>query len=605
MKHLQRLTVKAVTHLFISVVLGLSALTASAFPGVPPSITTQPSSAVVAVGQPVSLTVSNSGDEPFGYQWLKDGVILTGQTNSTLAYDPFQFTNSGSYYVVITNDYGLAISFPASLSVSNAPLQVWGNNPSGQLGNGTWASTNLPIQVTNNVVVVAAGGNHSLFVESDGTLWAMGWNNEGELGIGTDGAGARTNLPTQVTNGVVAVAGGSYHSLYVKADGTLWAMGDNEYGQLGNGTTTESHVPVLVNNGGLMTASLAKGPNAYHSLAIASVGSGVAAMTVLGTNGEVVASGETATTTKGTDFGTFTLGATAVTNTFSVTNSGDATLTISGVTTNGSPLFQCSGIPVSIAQGTASNFSIVFNPSAAGIATASVAIANNSATTPYVVNLRGVVESTPTEDGWLAINVTPTDGSWQLTAPAGYTGPTVGTGNLAAVSAVTGGYGIAFGALSGYVAPSNQSQFVTGGSTTLFAGVYLQISTNIGTPAGVAATEGNYTNKIQITWQGVAGATGYEIWRNQTNDANTASRIADIPPITLRSTLYAPRSTSTYTYDDTAISPILSYYYWVRAKTATLISPMSYVGMGYAALDPEEATGTADIAVSDLVFLPV
>ncbi|MBU4212121.1 MAG: IPT/TIG domain-containing protein [Verrucomicrobia bacterium] len=135
----------------------------------------------------------------------------------------------------------------------------------------------------------------------------------------------------------------------------------------------------------------------------------------------------------------------------------------------------------------------------------------------------------PVLNGWLAVQVTPAGGAWQLTVPAGYTGPTAGTGNLAAVSAVTGGYGIAYGALSGYVAPSNQSQFITGGNTTLFAGVYLLISTNIGTPAGVSATEGSYTNKIRVIWQGVAGALGYEVWRSRTNDAGAAGRIADIP----------------------------------------------------------------------------
>jgi len=60
-----------------------------------------------------------------------------------------------------------------------------------------------------------------------------------------------------------------------------------------------------------------------------------------------------------------------------------------------------------------------------------------------------------------------------------------------------------------------------------------------------------------------------------------------------------------YTYDDYNVNPVYAYYYWVRAKTETLVSPMNYVGMGYASLSPEQATGTADIAVSDLVFLPV
>ncbi len=228
---------------------------------------------------------------------------------------------------------------------------------------------------------------------------------------------------------------------------------------------------------------------------------------------------------------------------------------------------------------------------------------------PIVYSRTIVVQGTgavPGQAGWVAVEVTPETGSWQLTAPAGYTGPTSGTGNLAAVSAVTGQYDITYGELSGYVAPSNQSQFVTGGSTTLFTGVYLQISTNIGTPESVSATEGSYTNRIRVTWKGVAGATGYVIWRSQTNDADTAARIVDIPLITLQLLPSAfSLQSSAYYYDDYAISPIYSYYYWVRARTASLISPLSYVGMGYAALDPEVATGSADIGVSDLVYLPV
>jgi len=139
-------------------------------------------------------------------------------------------------------------------------------------------------------------------------------------------------------------------------------------------------------------------------------------------------------------------------------------------------------MPAAVSSGTKSNFNVIFAPSVAGTHTAAVSIVNNSTNSPYIVNLAGTGTSTPSQDGWVKVSVTPENGSWQLTAPAGYTGPTSGTGNLAAVSAVTGAYGVAYGALSDYVAPSNQSQFVTGANTTLFTGVYLQISTNIATP---------------------------------------------------------------------------------------------------------------------------
>ncbi len=223
-----------------------------------PSITIQPAGAVATIGQSASVSVTASGTAPLAYQWLKDDVWLPGQTNSSVSFASFQFTNSGSYRVVITNAQGMMISRPASLSVPNAPLQAWGYNSQGQLGNGTITSPQYgPTRVASNVVAMAAGGVHSLFVKADGTLWAMGGNHYGELGNGTT---SDTNRPVVVANNVVAVAAGGVHSLFVKGDGTLWAMGRNHYGQLGIGNTSQQNSPVSVASN---VVAVAVG---YHSL---------------------------------------------------------------------------------------------------------------------------------------------------------------------------------------------------------------------------------------------------------------------------------------------------------------------------------------------------
>ena len=216
-------------------VFGLLTLTASADP---PSILSQPSSAVVGLGQPAGLSVAVEGTPPLAYQWVKDGVILAGQTNSSLSFGSFQFTNGGNYSVVVTNANGLALSLPASLSVSNAPWRGWGGNPYSQLGKGA-----IPLVVATNVVTAAVGAAHSLWVTADGTLWAIGLNSSGQLGNGTT---LNTNQPIAVASNVLAVAAGSAHSLFLAADGTLWGMGANAYGQLGNGTKTDSHVAIPV-----------------------------------------------------------------------------------------------------------------------------------------------------------------------------------------------------------------------------------------------------------------------------------------------------------------------------------------------------------------------
>ncbi|MCG2661385.1 MAG: RCC1 repeat-containing protein [Kiritimatiellae bacterium] len=127
---------------------------------------------------------------------------------------------------------------------------AWGCNYSGQLGDGTWVSTNRPVQVSDlsEVSAVAGGGNYSLALKNDGAVWAWGTNSQGQLG---DGTWTTTNRPVQVVglSEVTVIAGsGSANgfSLALKNNGTVWAWGCNENGQLGDGTTNNANQPVQV-----------------------------------------------------------------------------------------------------------------------------------------------------------------------------------------------------------------------------------------------------------------------------------------------------------------------------------------------------------------------
>src|SRR6266568_4877062 len=130
---------------------------------------------------------------------------------------------------------------------SDGSLWAMGYNANGELGNGTYNRTNRPEQIlASGVTAVAAGGFHSLFLKSDGSLWAMGDNHDGQLGDGTYSTTApySTNRPEQiVASGVTAIAEGGGHGLFLKSDGSLWAMGRNTDGELGDCTYSNTNRP--------------------------------------------------------------------------------------------------------------------------------------------------------------------------------------------------------------------------------------------------------------------------------------------------------------------------------------------------------------------------
>ena len=202
---------------------------------------------------------------------------------------------------------------------ADGTLAAWGYNSAGQLGNNSTLSSGVPVLVNQTgvlagktVTAIAAGGYHNLARCADGTLAAWGENAHGELGNTTT---TSASVPVAVTlTGVLAgrsvsvLAGGGYHTLALCGDGNLATWGYNGYGQLGNGSSTNSSVPVMVTTSGLRTGErfMAMAGGSYHTLALAAavpvpVASTLAATGVRDTgatlNGSVSAQGTTATVT--------------------------------------------------------------------------------------------------------------------------------------------------------------------------------------------------------------------------------------------------------------------------------------------------------------------
>lgn len=130
-------------------------------------------------------------------------------------------------------------------------LWTWGSNQEGQLGAETQetgvdregnqvAVSGTSLAVLEDARSVAAGGDFTVALKTDGTLWAWGGNDYGQLGNGTVISAAQ---PVQVLDQVTAVSAGDYHVAAIRADGTLWTWGDNLYGQLGDGTRDSVSAP--------------------------------------------------------------------------------------------------------------------------------------------------------------------------------------------------------------------------------------------------------------------------------------------------------------------------------------------------------------------------
>ncbi|MBK6994106.1 MAG: T9SS type A sorting domain-containing protein [Lewinellaceae bacterium] len=139
------------------------------------------------------------------------------------------------------------------------------------MGDGTYAPKNSPVQIgtATNWKSVAAGGFHTLAIKTDGSRWAWGWNDYGELG---DGTYAPKNSPVQIGTATnwKSVAASYSHSLAIKTDGSLRAWGNNEYGELGDGTFAAKNSPVQI---GTATNWQNVTAGTYHTLAIKTDGS--------------------------------------------------------------------------------------------------------------------------------------------------------------------------------------------------------------------------------------------------------------------------------------------------------------------------------------------
>lgn len=204
----------------------------------------------ISAGDRDTIAAKDGGAWTWGHTLHGDSKPATSRVTPGLGPDltGIADVDTGSHALVLRDD---------------GTVWGWGANSRGQLGNGDPVSRlRWPVQALglDDMVAVdasaAVSNGFSMALRADGTVWTWGYGSSGQLGDGSSGALHSSAIPSKVPDltGVVDIAAGASHSLALKEDGTVWAWGSNDYGQVGDGATQDRLEPTQVSELGDIVA---------------------------------------------------------------------------------------------------------------------------------------------------------------------------------------------------------------------------------------------------------------------------------------------------------------------------------------------------------------
>jgi hypothetical protein len=296
---------------------------------VAPTITTQPANQTVTAGQTAKFTVAAAGTAPLNYQWQKNGVNIAGATATSYTTPATATADNGSTFaVVVTNTAGMVTSAPAMLTVNPAPAPAIQVNPTSfNFGN----------------AVVGTKLSQVLIVKNTGTA---------------------TLSITQVTETGSASFTVSGFSLPLNVSA----------GQQTTMTVAFQPTAVGATSGNISIVSNA--PTSPTTVALA--GTGIAATLRLGISPTSLS------------FGNVTTGTSSATQNVTITNTGNANVTISQINLSGAGYSMTGGgAPVTITPSQNLILTVQFSPTTAGAASGTISIVSNASGSPAAVSLSG------------------------------------------------------------------------------------------------------------------------------------------------------------------------------------------------------------------------
>ena len=282
---------------FSRILAGLALMAGVVTFGQLPGASVPSASAAVVLAAPWQYGTVIAGGEHLCFVGDTSLNCAGDNTNGQLGDGTTTDTTHGKKVVDANNNMLLAnankaivgLNHTCMLTSSTRIMYCWGDNQYGQLGDGTTTDRLVPTIVANNVAsgftnsgidLIVGGHNHTCAVKS-GQMYCWGRNDQGQLGNGstTDSSLAvKPAAPFDAADAMNAVSAGDGHTCATYADGNreLYCWGDNQYGQLGNGSNTDSTSPVMV------SGTVARGAQQEGSLAASANSTCVASGSVIG-----------------------------------------------------------------------------------------------------------------------------------------------------------------------------------------------------------------------------------------------------------------------------------------------------------------------------------